>query len=353
MSDKLFRLIDANINRASEGLRVAEDITRFYFDNRELSEKLKKLRHDIRKGIMPYMNQCLDGRRAEEDVGLSVSRELKIDQKSRVDELVAANFKRAEEALRVVEESLKPLCKYDMAKDYEGFRFSCYGLEKQCALLVCGRSRRQKLGAGLYCLTAEEFSKGRSNIQVVQEMINAGVKIIQYREKEKKLADKFSQCVKLRELTRREGVTFIINDNIDMAMMVGADGVHIGQDDLPIEKVRELVGQEMIIGLSTHSPAQAQDAVARGADYIGVGPIYKTFTKKDVCDPVGLEYLQYAVDNIDIPFVAIGGIKESNMHEVVSRGAKCIAMVTEIVGAENIEQKIRSINNKMGECITR
>jgi thiamine-phosphate pyrophosphorylase len=134
-------------------------------------------------------------------------------------------------------------------------------------------------------------------------------------------------------------------------MLVKADGIHLGQDDLPVEKVRELVGSEMIIGLSTHSPEQAQDAVRRGADYIGVGPIYRTYTKKDVCEPVGLEYLDYVVKSINIPFVAIGGIKESNMDEVISRGAKCVAMVTEIVGAENIEQKILNIRHKLGESV--
>ncbi len=208
-------------------------------------------------------------------------------------------------------------------------------------------SKRKMLDTDLYCITAEEHSIGRSNIEVVREMINAGVKIIQYREKDKRIIDKYNECLKIRTMTREAKVTFIVNDDIDIAILVKADGVHIGQDDLPIEEVRELVGNDMIIGLSTHSPAQAEDAVRRGADYIGVGPIYKTFTKKDVCAPVGLEYLSYVVRNIPIPYVAIGGIKEYNMKEVTSHGAKCIAMVTEIVGAENIGEKIRSVKNNI------
>lgn len=179
-------------------------------------------------------------------------------------------------------------------------------------------------------------------------MIKAGVKVIQYREKEKKLLQKYNECLKIREMTKEAGVTFIVNDHVDIAILVKADGVHIGQDDLPIEKVRELVGEEMIIGISTHSPKQAEDAVKRGADYIGVGPIYKTYTKKDVCEPVGLDYLRYVVKNISIPHVAIGGIKQHNMHEVIKCGAKCIAMVTEIVGADNIGKKIRDIKEIMG-----
>jgi len=199
----------------------------------------------------------------------------------------------------------------------------------------------------LYCITSEEHSKGRSNIEVVRQMIKSGVKVIQYREKDKKLLHKYNECQKIRTMTQQAGVTFIVNDNIDIAMLVKADGVHIGQDDLPIEKVRELVGKDMIIGLSTHSPQQAKDAAKRGANYIGVGPIYKTYTKKDVCDPVGLDYLSFVVENLTIPHVAIGGIKENNISEVIGRGAKCIAMVTEIVGADSIEEKIMTIKSKM------
>lgn len=208
-----------------------------------------------------------------------------------------------------------------------------------------------KLNTDLYCITAEEHSRGRDNVQVVKSMINAGITIIQYREKEKTQKQKYHECLKIREITKQAGVTFIVNDDIDIAMLVEADGVHIGQDDLPIEKVRELVGEEMIIGLSTHSPEQAVDAVTRGADYIGVGPLFRTFTKKDVCEPVGLEYLDYVVSNIDIPFVAIGGIKEHNICEVVLRGAKCVALVTDIVGAESIEEKIENLRQRMKGCM--
>ena len=203
--------------------------------------------------------------------------------------------------------------------------------------------RKSLQATDLYCLTAEEYSNGRSNIEVVKELLEAGIKIIQYREKDKKMIDKYKECEKIRQLTKDFGADFLINDDIDIAILVKADGVHIGQHDLPIEKVRELVGEELMIGVSTHSPLQAMDAVKRGADYIGVGPIFKTFTKKDVCEPVGLEYLEYAVKNVEIPFVAIGGIKELNILEVAKRGVKCIAMVTEIVGARNITQKIIDI----------
>ena len=200
---------------------------------------------------------------------------------------------------------------------------------------------------GLYCITGEGFSRGRTNIQVVREMIAADIKTIQYREKEKHDRDKYQECLEIRKMTEDAGVVFIVNDDVALALSVKADGVHIGQDDLPFHKVRELTGGDMIIGFSTHSPRQAGEAVAMGADYIGVGPIFRTFTKKDVCEPVGLEYLDYAVGNCPIPFVAIGGIKEDNIADVAGRGARLICAVTEILEADNIREKIISLREKM------
>ncbi|HKK32284.1 MAG TPA: thiamine phosphate synthase [Desulfomicrobiaceae bacterium] len=200
---------------------------------------------------------------------------------------------------------------------------------------------------GLYCLTAEKFSRGRSNIDVVREMLEAGVKIIQYREKNKDMRDKYEECLAIREMTRHAGACFIVNDDIHLAMVVDADGVHVGQEDLPVAAVRSLVGQERIIGLSTHSPAQAREAVELGVDYIGVGPIYSTKTKDNVCDAVGLEFLTYVATSIDLPFVAIGGIKTGNVAEPVRHGATCVALVTEIVGARDIQNTIRKVRSAM------
>lgn len=199
----------------------------------------------------------------------------------------------------------------------------------------------------LYCITCEKLSLGRSNIDVVKSMLDAGVKIIQYREKNKTLKEKLKECEVIRELTKRYGCVFIINDNIEIAKMVEADGVHIGQDDYPIDVVRRFLGDEYIIGVSTHSRQQLIEAQKNGADYVGVGPIYRTFTKEDVCEPVGYEYLEIAKREHTIPFVTIGGIKEDNMDEVLKRGAKCIAMVSEIVGCQDIQGKIRSINKNL------
>lgn len=213
-----------------------------------------------------------------------------------------------------------------------------------------GRERVTSLirAGGLYGLTAEKFSLGRSNEEVVRTMLDGGIRIIQYREKNKKMGRKYEECLRLRAMTREAGAALIINDDIDLALVVGADGVHVGQEDLPMAAVRALVGENTAIGLSTHAPAEAQAAVAQGADYIGVGPIFQTATKEDVCAPVGLEYLDFVARGIDLPFVAIGGIKEHNLPEVLAHGARCVAMVTEITAAQDMRGKIALLADILG-----
>ena len=197
----------------------------------------------------------------------------------------------------------------------------------------------------IYGMTAEDLSFSHDNISDVADMLDAGIKVIQYREKEKSGLDMYRQCVKIREMTADAGALLLIDDFTDLALAVGADGVHIGQDDIPIEAVRAITGEDFIIGVSTHSPEQANDAVSRGADYIGVGPIYETHTKKNVCAPVGLSYLDWVVENISLPFVVIGGIKNHNIAEVFSHGAKCACLVTGIVGEKDIRATIQELLN--------
>ncbi len=199
----------------------------------------------------------------------------------------------------------------------------------------------------IYALTDSTLSLGRPLQDVVAELLTAGVKILQYREKKLKAGDMLQECRLLRSMTAQAGACFIVNDHVDIALLVDADGVHVGQEDLPVAEVRRLIGPHKIIGLSTHSPEQAQEAVAQGADYIGVGPIFATQTKEDVCAPVGLSYLDWVAKNIHLPFVAIGGIKRHNIQSVVTHGATCCALVSELVGAEHIAQRVQEIRAAM------
>ncbi len=204
------------------------------------------------------------------------------------------------------------------------------------------------LPQGIYGITAEKFSKGRDNVTVVREMIAGGVTTVQYREKHaaKSFRSMYEECVAIRRLTRESGVLFIVNDYVELAMLADADGVHVGQDDLPVAAVRERVGAK-IIGLSTHSPSHARAALDAGADYIGAGPIFTTQTKEDVCAAVGLEYLDHVISTVPLPVAAIGGIKLHNIDQVLAKGARTICLVTEIVQADDISAMVRRLNVKL------
>lgn len=199
---------------------------------------------------------------------------------------------------------------------------------------------------GIYGITGDNFAHGKSNIECVKAMIDGGIKIIQYRDKNKSLKEKVKEAREIRELCKKNDVIFIMNDHVDIAMLVDADGVHIGQDDMDPADVRRLIGENKIIGLSTHSEAQGKAAFNNpDIDYIGVGPIFPTTTKDTV--PVGLGYLEFAVKNLNLPFVAIGGIKEHNINEIISRGAKRICLVSDIVGAPDITEKVKYLQSLM------
>ena len=199
---------------------------------------------------------------------------------------------------------------------------------------------------GIYGITGDNFAHGRSNLECVKAMIEGGIKIIQYRDKTKSIKEKTKEAREIRELCKKHGVIFIVNDHVDIALLVDADGVHIGQDDMSPADVRKLVGDDKIIGLSTHSEEQGMKAfLDPDVDYIGVGPIFPTTTKDTA--PVGLEYLEYAVKNLHLPFTAIGGIKEHNIHEIISRGAKNICLVSDIVGATDIAEKVKYLQSLM------
>ena len=346
-----YRMMDANLNRTAEGMRVIEDILRFDLEAKELCETARALRHRLRESFRELYPRLLAERKVQSDPGVQISQEQLFDGKQTRDDLILANLKRVQEGLRVLEESAHVLGKRTLAKETEGLRFATYTLESALAPYLGTNpvqetkpsSAKRRLPPGLYALTSEPHSLGRSNIEVAKEILQAGVKSLQYREKNKKQGEMYRECLVLRQMTRDYGALFIVNDHLEIALAVGADGVHIGQDDLPLPVARDLVGPCLLIGVSTHSPEQAQAAVAGGADYIGVGPLFATRTKSDVCAPVGLEYLRYAVENVKIPFVAIGGIKEHNLPEVVSTGAATVALVTGIVGSPNITEKAKEL----------
>ena len=331
------RLLDANINRVSEGIRVVEDVARFVYNQKEFSKELREKRHYLRKLFIQKDNDFLNSRDTKKDVGIEITKDSLLDKKSNIKHVVLGNFKRIQEGLRSIEEISKISCDYSISKEVEALRYSFYNLEKEFM-----GSLKPEIPLGLYGITAENFSKGRSNYEIVTEMIKSGIKIIQYREKFKSLREKLEEAKILCELCKKNNVLFIVNDHVDIALMVDADGVHVGQEDMPVSEIRKILGANKIIGLSTHSVEDADKAVLQDVDYIGVGPIFPTTTKDRTA--VGIEYMEYVEKNINLPYIAIGGIKESNLSQVVEKGAKRIALVSEIVGSDENIKKVDSLN---------
>jgi thiamine-phosphate pyrophosphorylase len=194
----------------------------------------------------------------------------------------------------------------------------------------------------LYCFSPGKFLKDRDSVELVSAQIRGGADVIQLREKEMSKRDRLDFGLKLRELTRQEGVLFIVNDDVDLALILDADGVHLGQDDIPIRFARPLM-KDKIIGVSTHSLNQAEEAVASGADYIGIGPVFDTATKEDREDLVGLNLLPKIKDICPIPYVAIGGIGKDNIASLAKAGCHRAAVISDIMLAPDIEQRCRMI----------
>ena len=198
----------------------------------------------------------------------------------------------------------------------------------------------------VYPVTCEGLSQGRSNLEVLEAVIQGGSKIIQLREKEYPKRDLYYLALKFREITTRAGVLLIINDHVDIAIAVEADGVHLGQEDLPLLVARKLA-PELLIGASTHSLQQALQAEKDGADYINIGPIFSTETKEGAKSVLGPEAIATIRPHLKVPFTVMGGISEANIDQVLAQGARRVAMVTAITKAADIAAKVESLKEKI------
>ena len=192
----------------------------------------------------------------------------------------------------------------------------------------------------LYCFSPGRFLKGRDPVEVVEAQIIGGADVIQLREKYMSKRHKLELGLKLRDVTKRNGVLFIVNDDIDLALILGADGIHLGQDDIPIQFARPLM-KDKIVGVSTHSLKQIKEAVESGANYIGVGPVFETTTKEDKEEIVGLDLISKTRKLCPIPYVAIGGIGKDNIKSLVEVGCHRAAVISDIMLAPDIEEQCK------------
>jgi thiamine-phosphate pyrophosphorylase len=324
------RIIDANINRAVEGIRVIEDILRFKYDNKEFSKELREIRHRIRKFYDKA--ELIQYRDVKSDIGIVTSFESSIDQKESYKEIIHANFSRVTESLRVLEEVNKIGHNYSIGKEFERIRFKVYNLESKLF-----KKLKLDFSKEIYGITNEKLS-GIPAIEQVKLFVEKGIRIIQYREKHKPKCERLDDCLKIKKyLAPLENHIFIVNDDITIAEIVNADGIHLGQDDIGIKYIRDKY-PNFIIGVSTHNKTQVKEAIKQRADYIGVGPMFKTETKKNVEASKGLEFLQWVKKNTVIPFVAIGGINKDNIKEVFKAGGKTIAMISQLRNEDTIDE---------------
>ncbi len=333
----IYRIADANFNRAREGLRVVEELARFALNDAFLAGKLKSIRHQLRLIQQEWpggVEKFMSGRDSQTDVGF-YSRAEKEFERLNFLELSLANFKRAQEAMRVLEEYAKFI---STGSEFKKIRFELYDLEKEMTLKLVELKANELYNVDytLYVIVQEKFTGGRDLVEVAESAIAGGATVIQLRDKESSDSKLLEKGLELRRLTRFKDIPLIINDRVDIALAVDADGVHLGQDDLPVSTARKLLGPGKIIGLSVFSLEQARQARRQGADYIGVGPVFDTRTKEDAARPVGLELLRRVSREIDLPWVAIGGINMSNVSEVIETGAKGVAVVSAVVSAPDV-----------------
>ena len=337
-----FRIIDANLNRATEGLRNIEEYTRFILNNKNLSKKLKNLRHQIAQFFEKDYENLINSRNVVNDVGVDIQNITKETNNSNV---LRANIKRNQQALRVLNE-------YGTLDDK--YRYEMYEIEKEIMNLINIEKKTNIKSAllnnkNIYLITSQNDMDDSEFIDRIALILNAGVKLIQYREKNKTAKEMINIAKKLRQLCSMYDALLIINDRIDIAKIVDADGVHLGQDDIDINSARKLLGEDKIIGISTHKPDDAIIAQENNADYIGVGPVFKTPTKPTTT-PVGLEYVKWVSQNIKIPFYAIGSIDETNVNEVINAGATRVAAIRALMNASDINKTVSKFNEVLNNA---
>lgn len=342
MSDNTLRIIDANLNRTGEGLRLLEEISRLILNDAGLTQQLKTLRHDILRGDMAFHEQLLQARNAVEDVGAGMG--VPGEEKTRsLPTAVVANAKRVQESLRTLEELAKlPDTPPELnSEQFQRARFALYTIEQELVAKLLRKEKLERL-RGLYVVIDTEALKGRKHIVVARQAIHGGATTIQLRDKISSRKELLLIAQKIRALCTEHKVLFIMNDYLDIALETDADGLHVGQEDLPIKVARKWLPADKILGGSAETVDLALSAQSDGADYIGVGAIYPTMSKVKT-GVVGLERLRQIKQAVSLPLVGIGGINKDNAAVVIAAGAVSVAVISAISEAGSPQEAARQI----------
>jgi thiamine-phosphate pyrophosphorylase len=337
-----YRILDANFNRAREALRVAEDCGRFALNDPAVTAMAKNLRSDLREilSVMPTA-EFIVSRDTPGDIGTEITTPMEM-ARADLSEVASAACKRLTEALRTIEEYAKFVAPKAVLP-IERMRYNAYTLEQRLlGRLLVGR---RFADVRLYVLISSSLCRG-SIRETARAAIAGGAEAIQIREKGICDAEFLAKAAELRELTDETGRILIVNDRPDIAAIVGADGLHLGQGDLPIAEARRLLRPGAIVGRSTHTIDQAHSAVNEGADYVSVGPMFATATK-DAGPIAGPRLLAKVSAEIALPIVPIGGITADNVAQLVAAGARRVAVSSAICTAADPKSAAEAIKAKL------
>jgi thiamine-phosphate pyrophosphorylase len=336
------RIIDAALNRAGEGLRVVEDYLRFVLDDPFLTREIKSLRHDLAAAataVAPFDRHA--ARDTVRDVGTTVSTPAEQDR-SNAHAVCAASLKRAEQALRSLEEYGK-LIDGGFSAQMETLRYRLYTLEKA---IDVGRSSRDRLQNARLCVLVDGRKAADDFERLVASLVEAGVDMIQLRDKHLEDRELVDRARRLRQLTRSTASLAIVNDRADIAAATDADGVHVGQEDLAVKDTRAIVGARKLVGVSTHNIEEARAAVLDGANYLGAGPTFRSQTKT-FDNFAGLDYLRQVAAEIRLPTFAISGVTADNLTEVLAAGITRVAVSAAVVDSPDPRAAARSLVQKL------
>jgi thiamine-phosphate pyrophosphorylase len=324
------RVLDAAANRAREALRVAEDYCRFALDDAFLCGELKRLRHDLAAALTALpAGRLLEARETLRDVGTGIATESE-GRRGSPREVAHVNLKRLQEALRTLEEFGK-LYGPDLGRTVEALRYRSYTLER--AVLAGADARQRLAGARLYVLLTRSRCAAALD-WTIREAAEGGATVFQLREKGRGDRELLGLARDVRRWTREAGALFIVNDRPDLARLAEADGVHLGQDDLPVKEARRVLGPDALIGVSTHNVEQLRRAVLDGASYVGVGPTFASGTKK-FAELAGLDFVRQAAAETTLPAFVLGGVTTKTVAAAAAAGARRVAVSQAVCEADD------------------
>ena len=327
---RIFQIIDANLDRAREGLRVLEDWARFGLGKEDFVIRIKNFRQILGKNHLKIYKLS---RNHMEDKCKGLSH-YEQNHRETPHKIISSNSARVQEALRVIEEFSRNH-NNKLSKIASDIRYEIYTLEIEL-LDLNNRKEAQLIISenNLYSITDQ-----RDNLlEMIEKILLGGVKIIQHRFKEGNDKDHFKEAIKIKSLCKKYNSLFIVNDRVDIAIASNADGVHIGQDDIDIITARKLLGISKIIGVSANNSTEITNAIKNGCDYIGIGPVFQTLTKKNKV-PLGIEKIKALTKDLNIPWFAIGGINKANISSLKNNGINKVAVVSGLLNSEDPKQE--------------